>query len=124
MVWPYVLPFILVEIFLLAKPLEAFSFRNVMAMLLGVLTPVWIYFPYWLYIHYQAMDWVLLHDGYIQMIQLISFFDYASVTALHAITYGLLLLLFLALTIRRSSYRYKGKLFVRSQRTVYISLIW
>lgn len=38
--------------------------------------------------------------------------------------YGLLLLLFLILTVRRSSFRYKGKLFVRSQRAMYVSLVW
>ena len=62
MAWPYVLALLPVLLFFLIKPQEAFSLRNVAAMLLGILTPGWIYLPYWLYVHLKAMDWMLLAE--------------------------------------------------------------
>lgn len=124
MQWPYTVVLLPFMLFFLVKPLEAFSLRNVMAMLLGVLTPLWLYLPYWLYKHFQAMDWMLLQEQLRQAELSVSLFNYGDVNALQAITYGILLLLFLVLTVNRSSYRYKGKLFVRSQRSIYITLTW
>lgn len=124
MQWFYAMALLPFMLFFLVKPLEAFSLRNVMAMLLGVFTPLWLYLPYWLYIHIQAMDWLLLQEQLRQAGLSVSLFNYADVNALQAIIYGILLLLFLVLTVNRSSYRYKGKMFVRSQRTIYITLTW
>lgn len=124
MAWPYVLALLPVLLFFLIKPQEAFSLRNVAAMMLGILTPGWIYLPYWLYVHLKAMDWMLLAEHY-KLVQVsVPLLDYGELTPLQPVVYGLLLLLFLILTVRRSSFRYKGKLFVRSQRAMYVSLVW
>lgn len=124
MAWPYVLLFLPFLLFFLVKPLEAFSGRNVMAMLLGTLTPLWLYLPYWLYIHFQMMDWAGMPDSYMRIVKTVRYFNYEDVTALQIIIYGILLLFFLVLTVRRTPYCYKGKLFVRSQRAIYITLTW
>ena len=59
--------------------------------------------------------------GYLTSVEV---FDYGEVTVFQAAIYGVLLLLFLGLIVRRSSYRFKGKLFVRRQRAVYITMVW
>lgn len=124
MAWPYVLLLMPVFLILLIRPLEAFSLRNVMAMLLGALTPLWLYLPYWLYVHVEANDWRTWPGDYWQSLLQVTPFDYAGITPLPLVVYGLLLLVFLLLTVRRSIFRFKGKQFVRSQRAMYITLTW
>lgn len=119
---PYVLSLLLLFILFLLKPLEALSWRNVMAMFLGVLTPVWIYLPFGLAVRMRSMDWDTVDMQWPDIP--VPFLGYQDVNALHVITYGLLLMLLIVLTTRRLSYRFKGKLFVRSQRSIYISMTW
>jgi len=124
MAWPYVIPVMLVYLCLLIKPLEVFSLRNVMAMLLGVLSPLWLYLPLWLYKHVETADWLQVQEHYEQLVTQVAVFDYAEVTVLQAVLFGVMLFVFLGLVVRRSAFRYKGKLFIRMQRAVYISMVW
>lgn len=120
--WPYMLALFPLFAFFLLKPLEALSWRNVMAMLLGVLTPAWMYLPFGLAAHVRAMDWEMADR--LWKVPPVSFLEYQDIDVAHAIAYGLLLLLLLLLTVHRSSYRFKGKLFVRTQRSIYICMVW
>lgn len=120
--WPYVLALFPLFAFFLLKPLEALSWRNVMAMLLGVLTPAWVYLPFGLAAHVRAMDWEMADR--LWTMPPVPFLEYQNIGMAHAIAYGLLLLLFLMLTVHRSSSRFKGKLFVRTQRSIYICMVW
>lgn len=122
--WPYAIVLLLAYLCFLIKPLEAFSVRKIMAMLLGVLSPLWLYLPIWLYGHVCAMDWQQVQEYYVQLLTQVTVFDYGDITVVQPVLYGVMLLFFLGLIVRRSSYRYKGKLFVRMQRAVYISMVW
>lgn len=122
--WPYVIVLLLAYLCFLIKPLEVFSVRRVMAMLLGALSPLWLYLPLWLYRHVVAMDWQQVQEYYAQLVTQVTCFDYGEVTVMQAVIYGIMLFLFLGLIVRRSAFRYKGKLFVRMQRAVYISMVW
>lgn len=124
MVWPYVIVTLLLFLCFLVKPLEVITLRNVMSMLLGVLSPLWLYLPVWLYGHVMAMDWECVREHYMGYLTSVEVFDYGEVTVFQAAICGVLLLLFLGLIVRRSSYRFKGKLFVRRQRAVYITMVW
>lgn len=122
--WPYAITLLLAYLCFLIKPLEVFSVRRVMAMLLGVLSPLWLYLPVWLYGHVSAMDWQQVQEYYMQLLTQVAVFDYDDITVVQPVLYGVMLLFFLGLIVRRSAYRYKGKLFVRMQRAVYISMVW
>lgn len=124
MAWPYVIVLLLLFCCFLVKPLESITVRNVMAMLLGALTPLWLYLPWWLYCHAQAMDWEQVQQYYMDYLTSLSVFDYGKVNVLQAAIYGVLLLLFLGLIVHRSTFRFKGKLFVRRQRALYIAMVW
>lgn len=124
MVWPLALVFLPLHLLLLLKPLSALSWKNVMAMLLGVLTPAWMYLPYFLYVHTASMDWLQTAEKYAENCYAVSFFDYSNVKSLDVILYGVLILSFFGLILYRTPYSYKGKVFVRTQRAVYMVFTW
>ncbi len=124
--WPYVIVLLLPCTFFLLIPLEAFSRRTVAAMLLGALTPLWLYLPFALVANIGILaPYNIINVPVIQWPEiLMPFFDYHDLNVLHTVTYGLLLIALVILSGHCVSYRFNGKLFVRIQRGIYISMAW
>ncbi len=121
--WHYALLLLPVFYIFTITPLESFSFRNAIAMLLGVLCPLWIALPAVIYCLWQGLYTDLMMQKYAELQEVTPLMDYKNIDAVMAVVYVVLVFLFIILIFRRPQNGYHGKKYARMQFTVYSFLV-
>ncbi len=117
--WLYSLTMLPFYVIFLATPLEAFSLRNTMALILGMLAPLWIALPIALYILWQMPENTILLEKYEEYTTIMPLFNYTEVDELSIMAFVILTFIFLLQLLLRQKSGHCSKKYERVQRNIY-----